>query len=656
MALTIKGGLFVTVKTVLLTCLFVVSLLVPTGGVVYGETLKPLLMPGKRSLQQRVLSRPGALIRPNPNAKSPGKPVPPFAVFFVYDRKAEPAPGWIKVGLDRRGQNTGWIRQNQVIDWKQALTVAFTEPLGHDRVMLFGDRSSLAKLAASHDVISYRRMFREAEKNHLSKDSPIVAIQPEAVTNQFYLLPILSHEDIFLGSEQALLLKVASVPLPERRKSGWDGKSYRTGLVFVMDTTLSLGPYIKRTREAVRKVYQKLERDKLLNQVNFGLVGFRDNLRESPGISYVTRVFASLEDGGNPERFFERVKKVTPARVSSHEFVEDPYAGIKKAIEAMNWSGFATRIILLVTDAGARPSHDPLSTTGMSAKILHQLSRDNGVVIAVLHLLTGSRKADHEKAAKQYRELSHYPGIGSFYFGVKMGEVDAFGRVLENFAGQVAEWVAETVRGTPPIPPPVAEGDYRQVPFAQKVQKLGYALRLRYLQRQKGHKIPDLFNAWLVDRDFESPENRSLEVKILLTRNQLSDLQSVLKQVLETAEEGVLSPRNFLNDLQSLAATLSRDPAAVSGSTRSSGGRSLTDLGYMREYIEDLPFKGDVMNLSLETWEQWPAKNQLKFIHSLESKVRYYQAVHDNLDLWVSLDGGKVNGDSVFPITLEMLP
>ena len=119
----------------------------------------------------------------------------------------------------------------------------------------------------------------------------------------------------------------------------------------------------------------------------------------------------------------------------------------------------------------------------------------------------------------------------------------------------------------------------------------------------------------------------------------------------------MLSPRTFLDDLKSLAATISRDPTAAGRSTRSAGeSQNLADLGYMREYIEDLPYTGEIMNLSLDVWEQWPAREQLDFLHRLESKVNYYEAVHDNLDLWVSLDGGPISGDSVFPIALSRLP
>ncbi|MCB1737354.1 MAG: VWA domain-containing protein, partial [Gammaproteobacteria bacterium] len=123
------------------------------------------------------------------------------------------------------------------------------------------------------------------------------------------------------------------------------------------------------------------------------------------------------------------------------------------------------------------------------------------------------------------------------------------------------------------------------------------------------------------------------------------------------AEEGLLAPKTFLDELKSLAASLSRDPAAVASSTRTTGvGGNLADLGYMREYIEGLPYTGEVMNVSLEDWEDWSAKRQLTFINGLEEKINYYQALHDHTDLWISLDGGPIGGDAVFPVVLNMLP
>jgi hypothetical protein len=124
--------------------------------------------------------------------------------------------------------------------------------------------------------------------------------------------------------------------------------------------------------------------------------------------------------------------------------------------------------------------------------------------------------------------------------------------------------------------------------------------------------------------------------------------------VLERAEEGALAPQSFLDELRSLSAIVARDPEAVASPAET--GASLAELGYMREYIEGLPYQSEVMNIDLGDWQQWPAERQFEFINDLDAKAAYYKALHDNVDLWVSLDGGPVDGDSVYPLLLEALP
>jgi serine/threonine-protein kinase PpkA len=315
----------------------------------------------------------------------------------------------------------------------------------------------------------------------------------------------------------------------------------------------------------------------------------------------------------------------------------------------------------LITDAGPRESHDSLGSTRLSAQALRQLAYDKGVSIWVLHLRAQSSAANHEKTERVYKELSYYPGIGDFYYGVRLAEVNEFGTVLEVLANQITQQVLATTNGVPPIPlreeteTIVDETPSQLSQLQTRVAKLGNALRMRYLQKESGEPLPTVFNAWMVDKDFENPERSTVDVRVLLTRDQLSDLKNVMQQVLELAEEGVLSPKSFIEDLKSLAATVSLDPSAVAGSTSGSGA-SLANMGYMREYIEDLPYTGEVMNLTLESWEAWSAKVQIEFMHRLESKITYYQALHDHTDLWVTPGGGPVNGNSVFPVSLDLLP
>jgi hypothetical protein len=631
------------------------------------EPRSPLLMKGKQTLFQRVLAKPDAKLAPAPGA-APADAVTPFTVFYVYEREVAGDTGWLQVGLDSHGSLAGWLPAGETIEWNQGLTVAFRDPAGQDRVLLFRDRDSLKALVEDRDLEAYDRLYTAAEQGTLPEDSPVVAIQPSAhvdILRDFYLVPIRRYEDVYLGSERARMLEVASVPLEtapsDTATAPGEDRRYRSGIVFVIDSTLSMEPYIQRTREAVRKIYETLDQARLTGDVSFGLVAFRDNPSAVDGLDYLTRSFATLEDGRDARTFFTRVNELRAARVSSEDFIEDAYAGVRQAIEDIDWEGHDARYVVLITDAGARPAGDPLGSTGLSAGALQRLAQDKGIAISVLHLLTPAGAPNHESAEAQYRDLSHFPGIGDFYYGVETGKVGTFGRVLDALARQITDQVRDAANGVPPMrvaAEEAARSDDAQLAALQaKVAKLGYALRMRYLQAGDGGRIPEVFDAWLVDRDFRDPRREAVDVRVLLTRDQLSDLHYVMRQVLQTAEEGLLSPRNFLNDLKSLAATIARDPERLGMATRTSGGTgNLADMGFMREYIEGLPYTGEVMSLSLEDWQDWPAKRQLELIHGLEEKIGYYRALHDHTDLWVSLDGGPVDGDSVFPVALEMLP
>jgi serine/threonine-protein kinase PpkA len=640
-----------------------------------GARISPMLIPGKQSLFQRVLAIPQAKVFPSAKDGGAGKDVVPFTSYYVYARKKINKREWLSVGSDRYGSIVGWIPAGKTMSWNQGLTVAFRDPVGGDRSLLFRDRESLKNLLDANDKDAYNALQREAKAGRTSEDSPVVAIQPDLhlnIKDDFYLVPIHKFEDVFIGAEQARMLQVSSVPLeynspsaPTPVKPKKPQRDYSAGLVFVIDSTLSMDQYIDRTREAVRKIFNSLDKAQLLGSVNFGLVSFRDNTNAAPGIGYLSRTYVTLDEGHDARGFLSRVEELSASTVSSKDFVEDAYAGVRRAIEDMDWSNNNARYVVLITDAGARGEEDPLSSTGMTAEGLRQLALDNGVSIFVLHLLTPATMANHASAEEQYRRLSDVPGIGSLYYGVPTGDVMEFGFVLDALAGQITEQV-KVVAKSKTLDAKMVENEVvassastpQLAKLQEKVARLGYALRMRYLKKSETGKVPSVFNAWIVDRDFNDPERKVLDIRVLLTRDQLSDLHDILKQILNTAEDGLLSPRNFLNELKSLAATISRDPDKLGTTTAVTAGEgnSLADLGFMREYIEDLPYTPDAMKVSLQDWQSWSAREQIKFLNQLEAKINYYRALHDNTDLWVSLGGGPVNGDSVFPIALDMLP
>ena len=633
--------------------LLVAAVLAMSVGAASGQVAKPLLQDGKTALYQRVIAAPGAMLVADPARPSETRGVPPFSNFYVYNRRDQGGKQWLQVGTDSNGTIDGWVDGDEAFDWNQTLTVAFRDPAKHGRVLLFGDRDSLKKIVDENDAASYRKLRSQAADGDVG-GTPLVAVQPDYnvdIRRNFYLVPILDHEDVLVGGQQSRLLRVASVPLQD---SALIAETYRTGIVFVIDSTISMKPYIDATRAVMQRVYRSIDDQKLNDRVSYGLVEYRDSTDAVPGLGFVSRIVADL--GGTGQGFLSRIQDVQPAPVSSDGFNEDSYAGVQEAVSSVDWSDYYARFVVLITDAGPRDATDPLSATGLDAALLQRLAADKDVAVGVFHLQTPAGRDNHGYAAGEYRRLATVPDVGELYYPVQAGDVDEFESALSALTDVLTAHVRAAAAGQPPALARESAAGSDLDAFQKTVDRLGYGLRMRYLQERAGEGVPSLFNAWVIDRDFDAPEERALDVRVLLTRDQLSDLHEVLRQVLITAEEGTLAPDDFLDELKSLAASVSRDPQAARTATRTVGGESLADLGYMREYLEGLPYKSEVMYLDLSIWEQWPAQRQFEFVNQLDSKVAYYRALHDNIDLWVSLDGEAVDGDSVYPLLLEALP
>ncbi len=639
------------------------------------EARHPLLMDGKSTLYQRILTRPGAGLYQAPGKADDAAPsqIPAFTAFFVYDRRLLGQQEWLEVGRASLGPPDGWIEARHAIAWKQALTVAFTNPASRERTLFFSDGNYLGDIIGSEAMVGAIDGFRETiASGTLPDDFPVISIEPPThvdLSQNFYLLPILDYDDAYFETGfKTRLLKIAAVTLrageedlisrenpPPTLPDTTDLlQDYRTGVVFVIDTTSSMGPYIDRTRDAVRRIYRELAHSEWGSNLSFGLVGYRDNLSAAPGLQYLTRAYATLADGADEATFFSKVDKVEPAAVSSKGFNEDPYAGLLTAIKDIDWSGYAGRLIVLISDAGARPANDPLSATGRNAEQVRLLAREKGIAIFALHLLTREGRQTHEMAEAQHRALAHWPEAGDLYFGIAGGSLDEFGEAVDGLTQFLAAQIAAANQGSlTKISSAAGNGaNSSQSAFERKTEIVSRAMQLAYLGRKTGAEAPRLFSAWVADRDFVDPAQKTLEVRVLITKNQLSDLQEVLQAIIEAAEGTRITPLQFFDQLRSAAAVLSRRPDSVG----KQAVQRLADVGLLGEYLEGLPYQSKIMGITEDDWLRWSFGQQREFLDEIEAKILLYEDYHDDTDLWVALDGDRIKGDAVYPMPLEALP
>nr|WP_298142645.1 serine/threonine-protein kinase [uncultured Pseudomonas sp.] len=614
---------------------------------------RPLLLPGKKTLFQRVLSKPGARLANQAGAAGQGEPVPAFSVFYVYRRQQVDGQDWLEIGASSDGQRDGWLAAAMVSDWKQSLVLKFTERSGRSPVMFLDSAAAVEQFLG--DTAAARTALHQAR--YEDKVAPqIVALEPvdQAIPQeQFYLLPIFESREGFDGDGLPVqVLNIASIDPGDAERQGDGGQvqrhdRFRTGIVLVVDTSVSMQPYIDRVNQVVQELYRRIAERGDLDNVSFGLVGFRSNVDKTPGLEYVSRTLVTLEEGSDPQRFAELARQVRATDISSHAFNEDAFAGVMEAIEGMDWSPYSGRLILLVTDAGALRKSDPLSHTQMNEAEVREAALGKQIKIYVLHLRTPLGKDNHAFAEQQYRSLSAdaNPQIGDLYIPVAEGEVGKFGQSVAEIGSSFAELVHQVGndQGLEPSAPQVSRS------IAGKSAAIGYAMHMDFLGRRNAVQAPQLVTAWTADHDLTNPSLPAFQVCVLLTKLQLNDLQQSLKLIVDAARRSQSAPKDFFAEIASASAYMSRDPTGLTQ------GRNLAESGVLGEYLEGLPYRSKSLNMTQDLWLSLSVAEQEDFIDELESKIRLYETFHNDIANWVRF-GDAQPGDALYRVPLATLP
>lgn len=634
----------------------------------------PLLQEGKKTLFQRVVSHPGARLYAGAEAGSAviKDSVKTFTVYYVYARQGER----LAVGVNSNAVD-GWIDAATLTEWPQAITMLFTERMGRMPVLFFKDHKTLVDTCQSDDLGARMKNLNEqvqkATAGQALPDLPVIAAEPDdakgAVSRgRFYLMPVLAVDDQF--GEQTKLLQVASIDpgaaedAAKKPQQAGESAELSTGIAFVVDTTISMKPYIEQTKAMIRSIYDELEKSPHGEKVAFAVVAYRNNPKERPGLEYLSRVISDFKTVSNRAELETALGNLDEATASSHSFAEDAMAGVKSAVDGLSWDKYGSRVMLLVSDAGFLPGSDPASSTRLDAQEMADYLKTNRIWTTAAHVKTPAGKKDHASAEKSYRELTRLdsssssyvsidastPAVGAAEFG-KVGRAlaDGYRNMVEATAtGQLLSKPAEPIVTTSP------EERARQI-----AEVSGYAMQLDFIGARQGNRAPSVVSAWIADADLEKLSRTqqgapviAAQPAVLLTKNQLSDLSAQLKIIIEQAERTKRTDsRDFFESILSASAQLARDPSRFSRQP----GQNLAQSGVLGEYLEGLPYKSDILLMREEDWYNKSTGEQTAFINRLKSRLARYEEYDKDRANWESF-GATNPGDWVYRVPLSMLP
>ncbi len=131
------------------------------------ETQRPLLVEGKNTVYQRVLTRMDVVALDGPDGATVDD-LYAFSPLYVYARDGE----WLNLGTTDRKADF-WLPSSTVVDWKHNIVATFNAPSNRNRQLLFDGQETLQNfLHNSENLVALQPIVvEEAELDRLRPGS-----------------------------------------------------------------------------------------------------------------------------------------------------------------------------------------------------------------------------------------------------------------------------------------------------------------------------------------------------------------------------------------------------------------------------------------------------------------------------------------------------
>ena len=638
----------------------------PSGTEAAGE--RPLKREDLPDLDRRVLSLPGAQLNKSPGEAASEGELPAFTVFYVYEARDVDGANWLRVGKDAHGKIDGWIKGDHVEDWRTMLVMQYAPKGARDRVLFFRREDDIITFATDPYVgEEVQRSFEEIENGEHDTDY-FVAIEPNLGVDRdsTYLMPVLNFRQEFsaLGEPMTLLevaglntdaaaavqsdvreIDVRSAP---RRASAF--RRLKFGITFVIDTTSSMGPYIHHTRSIVRSTVERLRAAGAEDSFSFGLIGYRDNTDVAENVGYVTKVFQPLDPNSSIDEMLENFELMRRSNASTVGFSEDAFAGLYTAIRELDWEPFDVRMVVLITDAGARSGDDPLAAyPNYGALNVAEDARSRNIAVSVIHLLTeaGIRSGNVSEAEPKYRELTKTGDLNfEKYLPIDTRDDQAFVAQIAEFQEAMVKAVG-VLRKSRPVDRPDNAGKGSSSNLGQVLINEVFRVQWEVLGDVQNQAAPRFYRAWASDRDLRTPSLKALEVKALLTRDQIAALSKGAQNILDAYLRKATSGGDFFGAIQAIAAETSVE-----------GNRTgdLERVGQLfPSFLAALPYRSAFLQLDEKQWRAEGPGGQTAKIDELKNKLLAYRDLAEQRHGWIDLGAGD-KGLELYALSLDLLP
>lgn len=616
----------------------------------------------RKTAVSRILAVQYARLHEKPDASSPvvRDNLQQYEAFGVVD-KAEGASGdiWFKVTeeyvpkvkpLNWSPKILGWIAEKDAIPWRRALVMRFTNAYQREPSVFFREPESILALIRQNPEQrknSLQTILSEIKGGNTGANG-VMAMEPLVGSGQerIIMYPVLdfyareSREDIRIDGMFVRLLEVAG-----QTRSGntvADGqKELPIDILFVMDTTESMKPYL----QIVLKAVEEFAGENNNSGIRFGFIGYQD---KDPRFEYEVKSFSdSTQSASDFVRTLGGVS-VQNTPVKGDDIPEAVFEGINAALESTQWRENAAKIIFLVGDAPGREDT-------LNIKDIRNKAFTRKISIFAFHIHNSKVSAGYDSQAKdQYRklsstyegaygtsrEISHLLSIDARSADFRQIVADRFHEAQGSFKAILKAIDKSARTGEDLALPEVESGSVSELIFQQAMLLLPNA------------SMPEKpISGWVCDKVLTNPGREALAPMILLSEAELDELAHRVRELKEIGESALRGEGGTTLDFFDLVAKNTRftmvNPAAV----------NFRDAFSVPLGIDQLPYDSDIMATTREEFHNLDRVQE--FVRSMSNKFRHYEDLRrrqGDAAIWKKLSMGAGEQDRIVGVELNQLP
>lgn len=600
----------------------------------------------------KVITKEATAISEKPDKASASKPAGQFEVFYVL----KPTPGGsekVQNGFYRvasapaASAALGWIPQEAVVEWPHTQVIGFRGKTHRQPVLFFATREDAERWLGGDD--SVKPISREPERAVGAQVFPLLDVT--TVTHKGEKIEIYKGAYLHAGrsgspptaGEKGVVAASAAERLTPRSGPSLEQlkRDFKLQIVFVIDTTSSMTPWIDGTKKAVTALVEELAREPTLKgRVELALVCFRDQLEhaeQQKEMEYVAKTICDFKAGADHAEFLRRLAAVKVAPIGSDDWPEDALAGLKKALDdAIGWEPVSLKHVITISDASFQVDPtgykniekltlpavvaraQPPGTEPLKNKVLHGLR------------IVGADPSDHARCNEHFEALTiggsrTFPGLHAEYKGEADGakfveELNAKLKVAVDATKQVVTHDPKVV----PAQLQQATGDNRRMigPILEAVQDASGGAGSAAPTFTQGYAV-------VVDR----AGNKCLEPHVLVTHGRLSLFQSAVNfavTALDTAgEPGSRDVQKVVKSLQTLATQLNMNEDVSAD----------MPLDKLLSLALGFPVKNGVFALTPAKLAAMTAKDYQAWVTQVRAAESIVKTHLGNTTIWFSLGG-----------------